>query len=109
MKKILIRLVLPVLVIVGIASGVAQLPKSTVQLATLETLIVDSGAVALNLDVNRLNGWTKNNDSALTPLTFQSAPDSFFQVLVYNNELRGPTGGSIALVPGASALLPAAL
>jgi hypothetical protein len=111
MKKTVTNFVLPVLVFVGIAAGisVAQFPKNDAQIDTQETLIVDSGSIELQLDVNRLNGLTERAGSAPTTLRFHAAPDSFFQVVAYNNELRGPTGGSIVLVPENSALLPAAL
>jgi hypothetical protein len=75
----------------------------------METLIVDSASIDLQLDVNRLNGLTKALESAPTPLRFHAAPDSFFQVVAFNNEMRGTTGGSILLVADSSALLPAAL
>src|SRR4029453_3605987 len=40
---------------------------------------------------------------------FAVAADSFFTALVFNDVLRGPEQGSIALIPQNSATLPAAL
>ena len=111
MKKTLTRFVLPVAALVAIATAlsVAKSPKSTLPLNTLETLIIDSGSVDLKLDVNRLNGLTTRGDSAPTTVRFTAAPESFFRMVAFDNELRGTTGGSIVLTPSTSALLPAAL
>ena len=42
-------------------------------------------------------------------LGFALAPDSFFTILVFNNELRGPLPGSVGLIPQGPAPLPAPL
>jgi hypothetical protein len=70
-------------------------------------MIVASGTVAMDLDLNRLNG--SGMESKAQTLRFQAAPNSFLPILVFNNELRGPIPGSMALIPGNSAALPAAL
>jgi hypothetical protein len=65
---------------------------------TLQKMIVENGNVTLNVDLNGLNG-----SDALTTrpgtLQFAAATNSFFPILVFNNQLRGPEPGSIALVP----------
>src|SRR5262245_57296958 len=76
---------------------------------TLQKMIVQSGSVTMRLDLNRL----KETGSAGQYATFHFAiaPNSFFSVLVFNDQLRGPEPGSIALVAEAqpAPLLPAAL
>jgi hypothetical protein len=77
---------------------------------TLQKMIVENGSVTLNLDLNGLNG-----SDALTTrpvaLQFAAASDSFFPILVFNDLLRGPEPGSIALVSEVrpNPLIPAAL
>jgi hypothetical protein len=61
-------------------------------------MIVESGSVTMNLDLNGFNG-----DSSLVarPITLQfvAAANSFLPVLVFNDQLRGAESGSIALIP----------
>ena len=77
---------------------------------TLQKMIVENGSVTLNLDLNGLNG---SNELTTRPVTLQfaAATNSFFPILVLNDQLRGPEPGSIALVPQArpNPLLPASL
>ena len=77
---------------------------------TLQRMIVENGSVTLNLDLNGLNG---SNSLVARPVTLQfaAATNSFFPVLVFNDQLRGPEPGSIALVSEVqpNPLLPAAL
>ncbi len=77
---------------------------------TLQKMIVENGSVTLNLDLNGLNG----SDALITrpvTLNFAAAINSFFPILVFNDLLRSPEPGSIALVPlvRPNPLLPAAL
>jgi hypothetical protein len=77
---------------------------------TLEKMIVANGSVAMDLNLNRLNGTgvgTKESRTSL--LRFEVERDSFFTVLVLNNELRGPLPSSMGLIPQNSAALPAKL
>ncbi len=78
------------------------------QSGTLEKMIVASGSVAMDVDLNRLNGVNSATAKRET-LRFAVAADSFFPVLVFNDVLRGAEPGSIALIPQNSATLPAAL
>src|SRR5215472_657776 len=77
---------------------------------TLQRMIVENGSVTMNVDLNGLNG-----SDALTTrpvmLQFAAATNSFFPILVFNDQLRGPEPGSIALVPQnrPNPLLPATL
>jgi hypothetical protein len=67
---------------------------------TLQTMIVQSGSVTMQLDLNRLNGITAAAER-ITTLHFVAAANSFFSVLVFNDQLRSPEPGSIALVAAA--------
>jgi hypothetical protein len=72
---------------------------------TLEKLIVASGSVAMDVDINRLNG-TRKRQSRQTELRFDVERDSFFKVLVFEDQLRGPEPGSMKLIPQNTASLP---
>jgi hypothetical protein len=77
---------------------------------TLQKMIVENGSVTFNLDLNGFNG----SDTLTTrpvALQFTAATNSFFPILVFSNQLRGPQPGSIALVPQdrPNPLLPSAL
>ena len=67
---------------------------------TLQKMIVQSGSVTLQLDLNRLNGISSAAERTTT-VRFVAAANSFFPVLIFNDQLRGPEPGSIALVPAA--------
>ena len=77
---------------------------------TLQKMIVENGSVTLNLDLNGLNG---SNALVTRPVSVQFAAtrNSFFPILLLNDQLRGPEPGSIALVPvdRPNPLLPTAL
>ena len=75
--------------------------------ATLEKMIVANGSAAVDLDLNRLNGIRSRSD--MSTLRFGLVPNSFFTILVLNNELRGPLPSSMALVPQNAVALPAVL
>ena len=61
-------------------------------------MIVENGSVTLNLDLNRLNGFG-SAPGRPTTLQFAVAANSFFSILVFNDLLRGPDSGSMALMP----------
>src|SRR5436189_5285033 len=63
---------------------------------TLQKMIVESGSVTLDLDLNGLNGSSSLVARPVT-LQFAAAANSFFTILVFNDLLRGPEPGSIAL------------
>lgn len=75
---------------------------------TLEKMIVANGNVTMNLNLNRLNE-TGAKESKSSALRFNAERDSFFTVVVFNDELRGSLPGSMALVPQNSATLPSKL
>src|SRR5262249_45456053 len=87
---------------VGNASGIhgAQ-PKQNISDAstgTLQKMIVENGSVTMNLDLNGLNG---SNALITRPVTLQfaAATNSFFPILVFNDQLRAAEPGSMALIP----------
>ena len=84
-------------------------PEATT--GTLEKMIVADGNVAMELDLNRLNGTrtVRGRQTKASELRFQVEPNSFFTILVFNNELRGPLPGTMTLIPQSAALLPAKL
>jgi len=85
-----------------------NVPKNNT--GTLEKMIVASGSVAMDLNLNQLNG-TRRGAKELTPnvLRFDVEQNSFFTILVFNKELRGPLPSSMGLIPQNSAALPAKL
>ena len=68
------------------------------QTGTLQKMIVENGSVAMQVDLNALNG---NNSLVARPvmLRFTAAANSFFPVLVFNDLLRGLQPGSMVLIP----------
>jgi hypothetical protein len=77
---------------------------------TLERMIVANGNVSMNLDLNLLNGTGSSAKGAQpAELKFDTERDAFFTVMVFNDELRGPTPSSMNLVPLTFAEVPASL
>src|SRR6266513_2792648 len=77
---------------------------------TFQKMIVENGSVTMNLDLNRFNAIS-SVPARVTTLGFAAAANSFFTILVFNDLLRSPEPGSMALVPESEAAptLPAAL
>src|SRR5215831_17161698 len=75
---------------------------------TLQKMIVESGSVTMSLDLNRLNGISSSPQQTVA-LQFTVAANSFFTILVFNDLLRGPEQGSVALVPQQSIMVPSPL
>src|SRR6266478_6142727 len=63
---------------------------------TLQKMIVESGSVTLDLDLNGLNGSSSLVARPVT-LHFTAAANSFFTILVFNDLLRAAETGSMAL------------
>src|SRR5882724_594197 len=68
------------------------------QTGTLQKMIVENGSVTMDLDLNRLNGINSTTQN-LQQARFAVAANSFFPILVFNDQLRGPVPGSMALIP----------
>jgi hypothetical protein len=71
---------------------------------TLQKMIVESGSVTMDLDLNGLRGigfqpMSDRQAADATTLHFAVGANSFFPVLVFNDLLRGPEPGSMALIP----------
>src|SRR5881396_4152317 len=84
------------------------IPESRGQSGTLQKMIVENGTVTIDLDLDRLNG-DGSLAAKVVQLRFDVAANSFFSILLFNDLLRGPEQGSMALVPQYSIVLPSAL
>ena len=118
LKRILIALTFPLLVLVAIgvviplwgvsarpASQTARSPRragsavaTDAPTGTLQKMIVENGSVILNLDLNRLNPESFRGDAKPVTVRFAVAANSFFPVLIFNDQLRGLLPGSMALI-----------
>src|SRR5882724_6850910 len=76
----------------------SKLNTSDAPTGTFQKMIVENGSVTMNLDLDRFNAISSVPARATT-LGFAAAANSFFPVLVFNDLLRGPEPGSMALVP----------
>ena len=72
--------------------GTSQAPTDTIQ-----KLIVETGSVTMDLNVDRLNGISSTGVRPAT-LNFAAGSNSFFPILVFNDLLRGVTPGTISLI-----------
>ena len=81
-------------------------PKA--ETGTMEKMIVANGSVAMNLDLNRLNG-SRSRVSRSSELQFDVERNSFFTLIVFNGELRGALPSSMRIIPETSAALPSKL
>ena len=111
MLKTLLALLLPLFLLLSHGSNhpgaKPSQSGSDADIGTLEKMIVANGNAAMDIDLNRLSGI--NSQSRMTTLRFTAVPNSFFTILVLNNELRGPLPSSLGLVPQNTATLPAPL
>src|SRR3954471_11087463 len=99
LKTLLLPLTLQLLLLSSSDSFVSrvQTVRTDFQTGTLQKMMLVQGSVTLELDLHRLNGL--GSRSQTSKLHFGVAPDSFFSILVYNDALRGPLPGTMALVP----------
>ncbi len=74
----------------------------------LEKMVVESGSISFDLDMGKLTG-TSPDAARPDSLRFDVGADSFYIILVYNGELRGPLPSSLRIAPIASAYLPSRL
>lgn len=128
LKKILITLTLPLVSLLAItvatplwgvpASKTPHSPQRAGSAAatdtptgTLQKMIVENGSVTMDLDLNRLKPESFRGAAAANSQTlhFAVGANSFFPILVFNDQLRGPTPGSMALIPQNVPALPEAL
>ena len=78
-------------------SAMATAPETT---GTFQKMVVENGSVTMALDLNGLNGSGSLVARTVT-LQFLIGANSFFPILVFNDQLRGPEPGSMALIPQA--------
>src|SRR5438132_9116893 len=105
LKSKLIRFALPLLLLFcnssekSVAVSKQKTPDSQGgATGTLQKMIVESGSVMIDADLNRLIG-IGGTTGKLETLRFAIAANSFFPILVFNDLMRGPEPGSIALIP----------
>jgi hypothetical protein len=102
---------LPLLLLLSNSSGnsAPQTPGKSPegQTGTLERMVVATGNVAMDLDLDRLRGISSGTqESKLDTFRFEVGPNSFFVIRVLNNDLRGPEPSSMGLIWRNSAALP---
>ena len=83
--------------------GTTKVVQNQGHSGTLQKMIVENGSVTMDLDLNRLNGISFAPVRPAT-LQFTVAANSFFTILVFNDLLRGPDSGSMALMPSSQAV-----
>src|SRR5258707_15753628 len=113
LKKPLIVLTLSLLSVVAISVatplwGVSARPAASqtarsavatdAPTGTFQKMIVENGSVTMDLNLNGFNGSSSLVARPVT-LQFAAGANSFFPILVFNDLLRGPEPGSIALIP----------
>src|SRR5205823_12985769 len=111
LKKILTVFVLPLVLVFGPSAtgwSNSRQPAGSRASGTLQKMIVQNGTVTMNVDVDRLSA-DGSLAAKVEQLRFNVAANSFFSVLVFNDLLRGPEQGSMALVPQYSTELPSTL
>jgi len=112
MSKIVLAVLLPIFAFLGYDSQ--SLPTAAHDRGqkrdsgTLEKMIVDGGTVTIDLDLARLNGLRRPEKSQhrFAYLRFTVDRESFFTLLAFNGELRGPLPSTMGLIPESSVALP---
>jgi hypothetical protein len=113
-RKMLGYFTLPLLLLLSNSSGNSA-PQTSgkgpdAQSGTLEKMIVASGSVTMDLDLNRLKAiGAGKQESKRESVRFEVGPNSFFSILVFNDVLRGAEAGSMGLIGGNAAILPSPL
>src|ERR1051326_6200337 len=99
-KKTLTGFTLPLLLLLGNSSGTSVTQSKTAQgqTGTLQKMIVETGTVTMDLNINRLNGIGFASHSGVH-LHWVVAANPFFSFLLFTHLLRGAEAGSIALLP----------
>src|SRR5437899_5069742 len=111
LKTILTVLVLPLVLRFGLSATGWSNPRKPAEShasGTLQRMIVQNGTVTMNLDMDQLTA-DGSLAAKVVQLRLDVAANSFFSILIFNDLLRGPEQGSMALVPQYSIELPFAL
>ena len=115
MLKIVLAVLLPIFAFFGYESR--SVPTSgidhvqTRDSGTLEKMIVDSGTVTMDVDLARFSVTRRPEKprQQTTALHFTVDRESFFTLLAFNGELRGPLPSTMGLIPEDLSALPAKL
>ena len=107
-------LMLSLLLIVGGSSNYSiagsKQKSDSAQTETVQKLIIASGDVALDLDLNQFEDNQASVEKASrATLHMALAPDSFFTIIVNNDLFRASLPGSVGLIAQNTANLPAPL
>lgn len=86
-------------------NGIVAGPEG--ETGVLERMIVAKGRVTLDVDLSSLTRSSGKRGSG--PMVFDSVPDSFFSIAVFNNEFRSSLPGTLEMVPQESFDLPGRL
>ena len=109
-SAITLAILLPFVGMFGFLTEPAKMAASKDNSGTLEKMIVSSGKVSMTLDLNSLNGTRSLAKSvSLADLRFEAERDSFFTIVVFEDQLRGPIPGELPLTPIGKAEVPAVL
>src|SRR5438309_227928 len=92
----------------GIYAAQSGQNSSYTPTGTVQKMIVENGSVSMNLDLNRLNGIDSVSQNP-RQARFAVGANSFFPILVFNDLLRGPAPGTMALIPQSIPTFPGAL
>jgi hypothetical protein len=112
LKKTVIVLGIPLLSLLIIAASLSRSALGSSQLqagstvasvpatGTFQKMIVENGSVSMDLDLNAFEG---SGSLVARPITLQFVigANSFFPILVFNDQLRSAEPGSMALIPQA--------
>ena len=110
-RKILSYCTLPLVLFLSNSSGISgpQTPVKSpdARTAILEKMVVASGSVSLDLNLDRLKGIRSDSQEAKRDsFRFEVNPNSFFSVRVLNDVMRGAEPGSMGLITKDSKILP---
>jgi hypothetical protein len=113
MHKILIVALLPFLAFFdnGGKQPLAEVGKTGADnwTGTMKKMIVASGEVAIDLSLERISSKSVGRSTTPVKLRFDAEENSFFTIVTFNDELRGPLPSSMPLVPKDSVSLPSLL
>lgn len=113
MKKIIAVALLPLLALVfyfsSNRSSADLVPEGPDGISgTLEKMIVANGNVTMDLDLDRINGTARRSKgSKQTKVSLDAERDTFFTIIAFNGELRGPLPSTMTLAQPAEEALPA--
>jgi len=110
-RKMLSCFTLPLLLVLSNSSGnsapqvAGKSPEG--QTGTREKLLVASGTVVMDIDLDRLKGLrSETEESKRESMRFEVSPNSFFTIRLINGELRDANPGTMELLWGSSSALP---